>query len=235
MAITPFLAMTAAEIQAAPVLPERFGWMACHFSPYGTGLANLPKDLPKGSLLILNDRIPIQGHDPERIRCQLEEAVERLGCYGLLLDFQRPDCGETASLVRHLSGGFPGMLAVSEGYAAHTDAGVFLPPPPHYVPLAEYTAPWAGRNIWLELAMDAETITVTREGASISRLPSPVLPEPRHREDTLHCHYRTLLREESAEFTLWQTADDLKDLLRDAEAAGISHAVGLYQELAGLL
>ena len=49
------LAMTAAELGAAP-LPSHPAWMACHFSPYSTGLTNLPPKLPQDSLLILNDR-----------------------------------------------------------------------------------------------------------------------------------------------------------------------------------
>ena len=52
MAITPFLAMTAAEIEHSTPLPPNVAWMACHFSPYGAGLSNLPKNLPAGSLLI---------------------------------------------------------------------------------------------------------------------------------------------------------------------------------------
>ena len=43
MVIRPFLAMTAAEIRANPDISSPIGWMACHFSPYGTGLSNLPE------------------------------------------------------------------------------------------------------------------------------------------------------------------------------------------------
>ena len=52
MAMDVFLAMTAAEICGNRNLPANLGWMACHFSPYGTGLSNLPKQLPPSSLLI---------------------------------------------------------------------------------------------------------------------------------------------------------------------------------------
>ena len=52
MAIRPFLAMTAAEIQGTETLPPKTAWMACHFSPYSTGLSNLPKALPPGLSLI---------------------------------------------------------------------------------------------------------------------------------------------------------------------------------------
>ena len=46
MAITPFLAMTAAEFRKKEDLPDKIAWMACHFSPYGLGLSNLPQRLP---------------------------------------------------------------------------------------------------------------------------------------------------------------------------------------------
>jgi len=230
-----FLAMTAAEIGNIRPLPPKLAWMACHFSPYGTGLTNLPRELPSGSLLILNDRIPICGHDPQRIRMQLREAVTELHCAGLLLDFQRPDCLETARLVRQLCECLSCPTAVSAAYSQDVKAAVFLPPPPHHVPLAEYTAPWEGREIWLEAAMDGETITLTEDGASIAPCQFPQTPEDGHPEDALHCHYRTSLTETAAEFTLWRTAEDMKHLLAEAKQLGIQTAVGLYQEFKSTL
>ena len=52
MAIAQYLAMTAAEMIGSTFLPQKAAWMACHFSPYSTGLCNLPSALPPGSLLI---------------------------------------------------------------------------------------------------------------------------------------------------------------------------------------
>ena len=89
MAIAPFLAMTAAEICACPVLPPKIAWMACHFSPYGLGLSNLPKTLPPGSLLMVDDITPPHKHDPALIGKQLHSCVEALQCSAVLLDFQR--------------------------------------------------------------------------------------------------------------------------------------------------
>ena len=48
MAIGRYFAMTAAEIRGCSALPAGIAWMACHFSPYGTGLSNLPPELPEG-------------------------------------------------------------------------------------------------------------------------------------------------------------------------------------------
>ena len=64
MAIPQYLAMTAAEMAGTAPLPRYMAWMACHFSPYSTGLTNRPAKLRQGSLLILNDRTPIHCHDP---------------------------------------------------------------------------------------------------------------------------------------------------------------------------
>ena len=57
MAIRTYLAMTASEFAKADPLPPHVAWMACHFSPYDSGLTNLPRKLPTNSLLILNKPI----------------------------------------------------------------------------------------------------------------------------------------------------------------------------------
>ena len=230
MAVTTFLAMTAAEIRENYKLPEHLGWMACHFSPYGLGLSNLPKKLPPDSLLILNDRIPIHGHDPEVILRQLETLIAQEGCAGLLLDFQRPDYKETNSLAAHLCRGLGCPVAVSESYAKELDCPVFLPPLPHHIPLKEYLSPWMDREVWLELAMDAEIITLSEDGCQISSLPAWNVPDAGFEEDTLYCHYHMKIQEDWVEFTLWRTNDDLEYILKTAEKLGIKTAVGLFQE-----
>ena len=48
------------------------------FFPYSTGLSNLPKALPPGSMVILDDITPIHGHDAEAIAAQLRPLVEAL-------------------------------------------------------------------------------------------------------------------------------------------------------------
>ena len=76
MTLPMHLAMTAAELACCDSLPSHPAWMACHFSPYGTGLSNLPEHLPEGALLILNDRTPVFGHDPQVICAQLHQIYE---------------------------------------------------------------------------------------------------------------------------------------------------------------
>lgn len=229
MAIPRYLAMTAAEMRAVSDLPAEAAWMACHFSPYGTGLSNLPSTLPPDSLLILNDRTPIHGHDGERVAKQLQERIEALHCKGLLLDFQRPEEPETAALVKHLTGALSCPVTVSDLYARGLDCPVFLPPAPPEVSLETYLAPWQGREIWLEMALGGEVISLTEQGAQVSPLPHP--PGDGQAETRLHCHYQISVSDTEVEFPLWRTAEDLEALLAEAERLGVTAAVGLYQEL----
>lgn len=233
MDIVHYLAMTAAEIGANPPLPPKIAWMACHFSPYSAGLSNCPRQLPPGSLLILNDFSPIHGHSPETAANQLRSWVEDFQCSGVLLDFQRPGNTETAALTEYLVGSLPCPVAVSHLYADSLSCPVFLPPVPVQTPVAEYLAPWQGREIWLETALDAVKITLTEKGASFAPLPRADGEKNDFRGEKLHCRYRISLSEDRAEFLLYRAKEDLASLLRDAGNHGVTTAVGLYQEWAG--
>ena len=230
MATVRYLAMTASEFHANRTHPSNIGWMACHFSPYSSGLCDLPAHLPAGSMLILNDRIPIRGHHPAQIAEQLQSAVHAFRCSNVLLDFQHPDDPELEALARNLKDALPCPLAVSQQYAGAISCPVFLSPCPHHVPLADHIKPWSDRELWLDLAMDAEVMTLTESGATISPLPYP-MPAPDSYEDrSLHCHYSMAGTEKSACFTFWRTRADLEALSQEAEELGISTFVGLYQE-----
>lgn len=230
MAIEPFLAMTAAEIANSTELPSKIGWMACHFSPYGTGLSNLPKALPKGSMLILNDRTPIHGHDPKQIAQELALCMDTFDCSSLLLDFQYPGCAEAKALIVDLLQVLPCPVVVSECYAEEFDCPVFLPPVPPSCPLNEYIRPWKGRDIWLEIGRDGEQIRLTEEGSCFVPLPRFSPPDTGHYNAVLHCHYQTQVAED-VRFTLWRTQEDFAELLDEAEKLGITKTVGLFQEL----
>lgn len=232
MGITPFLAMTAAEIRANPDVAFPIGWMACHFSPSGTGLCNLPDALPEGSLLILNDQMPWCGHDASLIAEQLREQIKAQACRGLLLDFQRPGVPEVAGLVSLLCAGLPCPVAVTEAYCQGLSCPVFLSPTPLRQTVAEYLAPWQGREVWLELALDSEEILLTPEGTVITSPPPWDTPEAIHHDEILHCGYSVTLEETSARFTLSRTREDLAPLLEEAATCGVTTAVGLWQELA---
>ena len=231
MAITPFLAMTAAEIRNVSAFPSKVAWMACHFSPYGLGLSNLPNTLPPGSLLMVDDITPPHGHDPLLIAEQLSACMDRLQCCGVLLDFQRHACEETLSISKHITKALPFSVVVSACYAADLDCPVFLPPVPPSMPPEAHIAPWKGREIWLELGLEGEVLTLTEAGCNMTSLPYPDWNAKGFFEETLHCHYTIETNEKAARFTLWRTKDDLQALVEEAETLGIAGSVGLYQEL----
>lgn len=231
MALPLYLAMTAAEMRGNDILPPQFAYMACLFSPYGTGLSNCPKSLPEGSLLILNDRTPIHSHDHSLIAAQLQEMAESWAVSGILLDFQRPDCEETAVLTKHLVNALPCPVGVSDIYGNDLDCPVFLPPVPLDLPSETYLTPWQGREIWLEAALEGLEIQLTEAGASSSPLPCREALDIYHRDPVLHCHYACQQEESCVRFTLRRRREDLEALLEEVKQLGVTRAVGLWQEL----
>ena len=226
-----YLALTAGELAGNIPEDKPIGYMACHFSLYTTGLSNIPSALPNGSMLILNDQIPLSGHDPHRIADQLAEAAQTLDCDSLLLDFQRSGSRETADLCRLLCQDFPCPLGISHHYAKDLDCCVFLPPPALDMPLSEHLKPWAGRKIWLEAALDAAEFTVTEDGCKVTPLPYLHSKEETFIEDSLHCRYLCQVDPNQIRFSLYRTDDQLVGLLQEADTLGIEKAVGLYQQL----
>lgn len=230
MPIPRYLAMTAAEMAGCTALPRQVAWMACHFSSSGNGLSNLPRWLPADSLLILDDSIPMQGHDPQQIAVELGACLERLQCVSLLLDFQRPGEKQTQKLVEYLCRTLPFPIVVSDAYAQGLNCGVFVSPTPPDEAMASRLSPWKGREIWLDTTMEGLEILLTADGAKATPLPPWERPEGGFEEKRLHCHYRISLEESSAVFTLWRTEADIEALLSEAEALGVTATVGLFQE-----
>lgn len=227
MAIPLYLAMTPAEFQNTQTLPPNIAWMSCHFSPGGKGLSNLPLQLPPGSLLILDDRFPPDGHDIQYIKSQLEDALPALACCGLLLDFQRPEDQQTAQIVHCLLElNIP--VGVSSCYAQCTDHPVFLPPCPITEPLADYLAPWKDREIWLEISTGSVCARISRQGCRMDETAETSFP---HRDADLFCHYRIEAAPAELRFHIARTEEDQKTLMEQAERYGITKAIGLYQEL----
>lgn len=227
MAIPLYLAMTPGEFQVVQNLPPHLGWMSCHFSSGGKGLSNLPRQLPTGSLLILDDQFPPIGHDPEYIKEQLAVTLSTLECCGLLLDFQRKEDRQTAQICRKLLElGFP--VCVSAPYAQELDCPVFLPPCPVTEPLETYLMPWKGRDIWLEISTGAVCAQVNAQGCHISEVNGTDFP---HADTWLCCHYRIETSPEELRFHIVRTEEDQRRLLEQAEKFGVCFAIGLYQEL----
>lgn len=225
-------AMTAAELRHCGAQPDGIAWMACHFSPYGTGLTNIPSSLPPGSLLILNDRTPVNGHDPARVAELLQQTVEGLGCSGILLDFQRPGCEETAAIVQKVVT-LPCPVCVSHLYAAGLDCPVFLPPVPLLKTVEEHLAPWKDRQAWLELALDSCRVTVTKNGSHLLPLTPGSNGDCPHCDMQLFCNYGVIFDQKEAVFTLKRSKNDLQNLMKEAEKWGITQFIGLWQELGG--
>lgn len=231
MAIIPYLAMTAAEYAQASVLPEKLAWMACHFSPYGTGLSNLPSELPDNAVLIVNDVTPMHRHDSNRIKEQLLQCTARLPIHAVLLDFQRPAGDCISNLIAGLLEALPCPVAVSELYASDFSCPVFLPPCPPYTLLQDHIASWQGREIWLETAASQSKILLTEKGCTYTEISPAENHEAGFEAPELHCHYQIETGEGYAKFTLWRTKEDLTELLKMAAELGIKETIGLYQEL----
>jgi hypothetical protein len=231
MEIPLFLAMTAAEFQNADTLPAHTAWMACHFSLYGTGISNIPGALPPGSMLILNDRIPIFGHDPQVVAKTLCETAASLKCDCILLDFQRQACDELTNVVQTILKQALCPVAITPLYAENFDCPVLVPPiPPHLSP-EEVLSVWKGRELWLELSTEGTEITVTEAGSHHTSL-SHCIPEANaHAETELLCHYCITVDDDRIRFQLGRTKEDQAALLRAGQACGATRAVSLWQEM----
>ena len=231
MVLPLYLALTAAEIAASSPIAFPCAYMACHFSPYTEGLSGIPDSLPEDSILILNDRMNCQGHSADLVAGQLRDAVGKLRCNSLLLDFQRPPEAESIAMVNTIVSTLPCPVAVAEGFAKGQSCPVFLSPAPLHIPLEQYLDPWKGREIWLEAALCQEEIAVTETGVEYT----PFFPTEElsggFYEETLHCRYHTEVIPERIHFTLFDTRESLETKLEYARSLGIARAVGLWQEL----
>lgn len=231
MEIPMYLAMTAAEFHNAPALPPCTAWMACHFSCYGTGLSNLPNRLPENAMVIVNDRTPVMGHDPQYILEQLTQLQEKWNIRYFLLDFQRRDEALTAKIAELLAKQLPCPTGVTQWYAEGLSCPVFLPPPPLHIPLKKHLESWSGREIWIEAAITQQATTVTKEGSHTTPVSPSALDEPSFEDTDLHCRYRVELKDNAAVFHLQRNKDQLHNFLKDAEKLGVTLSVGLYQQL----
>ncbi len=222
-----FLAQTPAQFgQELPHYAKK-AWMACHFSSHSTGLSNLPVNLPEGSMLIVNDFVPVADHDPQRIAAQLNEVTEACRCSRILLDFQRPADSRTAQIAKAIVQALPCSVGVSGLYARELACPVFLPPLPLHMPLMEYIAAWQGRPVWLELMPDCAVYTITETGCTIAACePAGAFP---HFDAEAFCHYRTEVADDTIRFTLHRSFSDLTVLCK---AEQIDCFVGLFQDFA---
>lgn len=223
-----FLAMTAAEFASCRDFPPQTAYMSCHFSPSGPGLSGTPQWLPPNSVLMITDEIPPNGHDPRQVAQELDRCVSQLKCSAVLLDLQRPALPEAKAIMKAIAS-LPCPVAVSEPYAKDFDCGVLLSPPPLWTTLSDHLAPWKGRSIWLEAAMEGAEVTVTENGSIYTSCIYASLDSSFHSE-TLHVDYQTELRTDSACFHLRRSRRCIEELLLEAKALGVENAIGLYQQ-----
>lgn len=226
MPIPIYLAMTSAEFYHCDPIPEKVAWMACHFSPYGTGLSNLPPALPEGSLLILNDRMPPTDHDPALVADTLAQVARQHRCAGILLDLQQPGQTLTTQIAEAVCNAAPCPVAVTEYYCQGLDCAVFLSPPLH-IPLAEYLASWQGRDIWLEGAVEDLAYVITQTGCHKEPLPCPPADLP-HEAPGAFSRYHIVVEAEAVRFSFRRSREDVAQMATQAQAQCM---VGLYQQL----
>lgn len=231
MALPLYLAMTEGEIAAAP-LSAGVAYMACHFAPYGNALTDIPQALPKGSLLILDDRIPVWGHDPDAVTAQLYETVTNFGCSGCLLDFQRAGVSLIKEITKCIADALPCPVAVTEAYAEGSNCCVLVGAPLPNLPLQEKAQLWKGRQLWLEAALETVRYTVTEDSSHRENVAQPSKPFCQH-DEALCCSYQVEVLQDRAIFTVSRTWEDLQKLMEQAERMGFSRGVGLYQQLGG--
>ena len=227
MAFPIYLAMTGAELSAASGNPYGCGVMACCFSSRNSGIGHLPEALPDDSVLLLNDRIPYDGHEIFLIGSQLAQYCERENPKAVLLDFQRPYTPCLQELTTHLRACLSVPVVSPPSYC--DNGAVFLPPVPTNKSPKKILAPWKGQEIWLELAFLGQQFSVTEAGCSITSLSSPLKNAPFY-DHKAFCHYHIEESENGVLFRLHRTQEDYILFLQEAAKMGVCGAIGLFQE-----
>lgn len=229
MGIPQYLAMTASEIAGCVRLPEHLAWMNCRFGP--EGLLGLPEALPPGSLLILDDQVPMEALPGPEATEALAEILARFSCRGLVLDFQRPGIDAQLALAAKLPGYLPCPVAAPPEYAAEGCA-LFLPPVPAEVTIEDYLSPWAGREIWLDTTPAERTLHLTPAGCAVSDAAIPEETEGFY-DEALCCVYRIQAANDGFLFRLSRNRRCTQALLERGAKLGVTLAVGLWQEFGG--
>lgn len=222
-----YLAMTAAELSAASGNPYGCGVMTQCFSSQGSGPGYLPEALPEGSVLLLNDHVPFDGHDIFRIGSHLAQYCAQKNPRAVILDFQRSFTPDLQALTAHLNACLPVPVIPPPAYA--DNGPVFLPPVPTNKSPEKILAPWKGREIWLELTFLGQQFSVTETGCSITSLSYPLRDTPFYDRQAL-CHYRIEETDEAVLFRLHRTRDDYTLFLQEAAEMGVCGAIALFQE-----
>ena len=227
-----YLAITAQEFAQIRDFSSTLCYLACHFSSSGTGLSNLPSQLPSGSILCIDDSTPISNHCKTQVTAQIRELISKLNPCGILLDFQRPDNPYALDMIESILGSCTDCpVSVSHIYARDFDCPVFLPPLPFRLTIPAYLQPWSNREIWLELGSDKEMAIITENGFGSEQICSIPPGGNSFREPSLLCHYCTQIKQDHIAVYFERTAQDLKELQLQASQLGVTKFLGLWQQL----
>ncbi len=224
-----YLAATIREMEE--FLPKRAAFLSCHFSSSGQGLSNIPQRLPENSLLLLDDSMPVCGHDPAVVVKQLRDLVAQFSVQAVLLDFQGEKDAQLESMARKILQAVPCPVAITERYAKDLGCPVFLSAPPADIAAEKHLSKWLKQGVYLEIAPSKMRIEVTETGCSKMPIPFEDADRLPLRHETLCCHYDVEVFPHKAVFTLGRTKEDLAALAEKAAELGILGVVGLYQEL----
>lgn len=222
MSIPLFLAMTATDFSFTRKKPEQLAWMSVHFSQSNGCLSNLPPSLPPGSLIILDDQIPWNDHDLERICQCLTRLLVRDRSYGLLLDFEREPCQETLTLAKALTQcclGIGCRIAMPRSYLTE-GAACFCPPIPCNESWSEKD--FSGGPVWLDVTPTAVLAEISSKGVRID----PADPHELNgwaknnsvfRDPTLGCFYHSYREGECVRVSLFDTPQTVWDKLQSPD------------------
>ena len=231
MVLPLYLAMTGREILAAQPSASRCAYMACHFSPYGLGLSNLPKALPEGAVILLSDRIPPGGHDAEVVVAQLEELVRQFQPKAIVLDLETAGNGFCRELAVKCSGISGAEITVAAAYAKDLPCSVFVGAGALWTPAEKLLKPWQGRKLWVEAVLQRGLVTVTDQGAGYEELPWEPPEEELPVDEDLQVAYRIRQTKDAVEVMLWRGKEQLPKWMEKLEQLGAEGFLGLYQQL----
>lgn len=227
-----YLAFTPAEWAALEQHKGKAAWLGCRFSSWGRGISGVPASLPPGSMLILTDETPAQGHDPMQIAKELTQAAKGLEATRVLLDFQRERNEQYWEIAKAVLAAAPCPTAITEQYAGELDSPVLIAPPPLWTPLESKLKAWQAREIWLEAVAESAMVTVTEAGSQYESS-TFTLPKESHVHHRLNIRYHMRKKDDCVQFALWRDQEQLMAFLESGAKQGITTAVGLYQQLKG--
>lgn len=224
MALPVYLALTEAEFRLPTRKPARLAWMGIRFTENGT-LVGFPEVFPAGGILTVNDSSPLPEKCPPEAIKILQQWVEQFRPSAVLMDMQRS--GAAPEVLKALASSLPCPVAVSAPYAHVLSGPVLLPPVPLYRDPEKFLAPWAGREIWLEISPLGQVVRLTKTGRDIRFAPvSPV-----QKEFPGPCSRYTIRKgPDFIEFRFRRTSEGTAALFATAEKHGVTRLFGLYLE-----